>query len=289
MPPALATSLPEPASTPRSEQEWSELLEAEQALRLQAEAEVARISTLLQAAEASVKMHEEFLSVASHELRNPLTPIALTLETLEREVCSDVPGERLREHTQVVRRQFRKFTELVTGLLDVTRISAGKLTLERRQLNVAELIREVVLRHEPEAAASGCTLYTDVPEQLQGEFDPMRLEQIATNLLSNALKYGAGHPVRISLSESARNIQIVVDDEGIGIDAKDLPRLFGRFERASTDQGFSGLGLGLYITRQIVEAHGGLIRVESAPGKGSRFEVELPKTNTGEPAKDAAP
>lgn len=240
---------------------------------------------LYEAERAAVRMREEFLSVASHELRTPLTPIALKLQTLSRELGTDASTERLRDHVDVMRRQLRKLTHLVNGLLDVTRIGAGKLALERREVNVADLVRDVVVRHEPEAATAGCTLYMEVPEQILAEFDPMRIEQIATNLLSNALKYGAGHPIRVSLTESARNVQLVVDDEGVGIDPKDLPRLFGRFERASTGLTFAGLGLGLYITRQIVEAHGGLIRVESAPGKGSRFEVELPKLNYTETPK----
>lgn len=232
----------------------------------------------LNAERALVRAREEFLSIASHELRTPLTPIALRLQSLAADLNRPTPPERLREHVEVMNRQFRKLTNLVNGLLDVTRIGVGKLTVARETVNLAELIREVVLRHEAEAANAGCTLYMDVPEQVTGEFDPMRVEQVATNLMSNALKYGAGHPIRVSLSETARNVQLVVDDEGVGIDAEDLPRLFGRFERAESGMSYSGLGLGLFITRQIVEAHGGLIRVESAPGKGSRFEVELPKT-----------
>ncbi|MFL5321443.1 MAG: ATP-binding protein [Myxococcaceae bacterium] len=233
-------------------------------------------AALYEAERQAVRIRDEFLSIASHELKTPLTPLLLKLDAFSRDL-KEGQHDRLAVHTDSMRRQTKKLVNLVNGLMDVSRIAAGKFQLEKREVDLTELVREVVTRVEPEAASAGCTLYVDLAERVVGQWDPMRVEQVVTNLLSNALKYGAGHPIRVAVHEAGRSAQLVVDDEGIGIESKELPRLFGRFERGLHAQHFGGLGLGLYITRQIVEAHGGLIRVESAPGKGSRFEVELPR------------
>jgi signal transduction histidine kinase len=233
-------------------------------------------AALYEAQKQAVAVRDEFLSIASHELKTPLTPITLKLEALARDVAAG-RNEKFGTQVEALQRQVKRLTHLVNGLLDVSRISAGRFQLEKREVDLAELVREVVNRVDPEAASAGCTLYVDLAESVVGQWDPMRVEQVVMNLLSNALKYGAGHPIRVAVHETGRTAQLVVDDEGIGIEPKELPRLFGRFERGAAAHHFGGLGLGLYITRQIVEAHGGVIRVESAPGKGTRFEVELPR------------
>lgn len=216
----------------------------------------------------------------SNDLNGPLLPLREQLEALSRELvrASADDGPRALLHAELMQRQVRRIGTLVSGLKDLSQLTSGQLTLERRELDLARLVREVVTRAEPDAAAAGCSLYVEVPERLLGEWDASRLEQVITHLLMNALEHGAGHPVRVAVHEANRAAQLVVDDEGVGIEPEELPRIFGR---NSASRRFAGPGMGLYLTRQIVEAHGGVIRVESAPGKGTRFEVELPRSRQG--------
>lgn len=143
-------------------------------------------------------------------------------------------------------------------------------------MDLSEVVREVSDRFAEEVRRVGCTLRVDAPAT-RGEWDRLRLEQVLANLLSNALKYGSGGSVDVTLEADADNARLSVRDEGIGISTEDIARIFGRFERAVPARHYGGLGLGLYITRQIVEAHGGQIRVTSTRGAGSTFTVELPR------------
>ncbi len=178
-------------------------------------------------------------------------------------------------------RQVKKLSELVSDLLDVTRISGGKLRLEFEDVELATLVREVVTRHEPEAARLGSKLELEIQGSVVGRWDRLRLEQVITNLVDNAIKYGAGKPVQVRVQVGDNRVVLQVKDEGIGIAPEYLPRIFGRFERAVSERHYGGLGLGLYITRTIVEAMGGHIGVESQPAEGSLFTVELPLKQLG--------
>jgi signal transduction histidine kinase len=174
-------------------------------------------------------------------------------------------------------RQTDRLGGLVGNLLDVSRLAAGKLDLTPEKFDLVELVRDVAERLRDQASAP-FELRLDGP--VVGTWDRLRVDQVITNLVSNALKYGRGKPV--SLAAGARgNVAVVeVSDQGIGIAAADQKRIFERFERAVSPSSYGGLGLGLYIARQIVEALGGSIRVESTPGAGSRFIVELPRERT---------
>jgi PAS domain S-box-containing protein len=236
---------------------------------------------LFREAQAAVRLRDEFLSVASHELRTPLTPLHLQLQILRREARDPaLPPERLRERvTRAVERseaQVRKLADLINDLLDVSRISAGRLVLEPESVDLAEVVRDVVARFEPQALRAGCALELDVPAALMGHWDRRRVEQVVTNLLTNALKYGAGRPVRLSLAAEEGHARLTVRDEGIGIAPEHQTRIFERFERAVSERNFGGMGLGLYICQQILDAQGGTIRVRSALGQGATFEVLLP-------------
>jgi len=234
-------------------------------------------------AQDAVHLRDEFLGIASHELKTPLTPLRLKLQLLQRQAngarlgTTTLEAERVAESLDVALRQVRKLTDLVDNLLDVSRITAGRLRLELEELDLCSVAAELLSRFAPSAAQLGCELELHAPVPVFGRWDRLRVEQVVTNLLSNALKYGAGRPVVVRVEEDGERARLTVQDQGIGIAEEDLGRIFERFERAVSDRHYGGLGLGLYITRQIVEAFGGTVRVASQPGRGSTFTLELPR------------
>jgi PAS domain S-box-containing protein len=242
---------------------------------------------LYREAQEAVRLRDEFLSIASHELKTPLTPLSLKLQMLMREVRRqpDSPFRKaVEDYIAVGTRQVKKLSELVSDLLDVARIAGGRLRLELEEVELGALAREVVARYEPEAAKAGSALVLDeAPAAVIGHWDRLRLEQVITNLVDNAIKYGAGKPIHIHLEAQEGQAVLRVRDEGIGIAPEHLSRIFERFERAVSERHYGGLGLGLYITRTIVEAMGGRIQVESMPGLGALFTVRLPQKPVAAP------
>jgi PAS domain S-box-containing protein len=222
----------------------------------------------------AVRARDDFLSIASHELRTPLTPLRLQVQILRRLLANGgAPArDKLSGSLDTLERQTDRLSRLVSDLLDVSRITAGKLTLHRERLDLAELAREVVERYAG-ASQSPIALRT---ESATGSWDRARLEQVATNLLANAIKYGQGKPIEVSVARKEGTALLAVRDRGIGIAPEDVERIFGRFERAASASSYGGLGLGLYIAQQIAAAHGGRIAVASAPGQGATFTVSLP-------------
>jgi PAS domain S-box-containing protein len=235
---------------------------------------------LYREAQLAVRQRDEFLSVASHELKTPLTPLHLKLTTMARELQrleESAGSERLRRHLEVAQRQVRKMAMLINALLDVSRLSQGKLKLEPTDMDLRELAGEVAAWFASEAAQVGSELRVEGEARVPGRWDRLRLEQVITNLLSNSIRYGAGRPILVRVEMEGDRARLVVRDEGIGIPLEAQERIFGKFERAVPEAHKAGLGLGLYITRGIVEALGGTIRVESRPGQGSTFTVDLPR------------
>lgn len=228
----------------------------------------------------AVRLRDEFLSVASHELKTPLTPLSLKLQTLAREAAAQPESPfvlKVRKDVEAGRRQIKRLSDLIGDLLDVSRISSGKMKLQWEPVDFAATLRELTARLEPEASRAESQLSVDAPEALWGHSDRMRFEQVAENLLTNAIKYGAGKPIQVRLEARPGHILLSVLDQGIGIAREHQARIFERFERAVSDRNYGGLGLGLYITRTIVEALGGTIRVTSELGQGACFTVELPR------------
>ncbi|WP_437284954.1 AAA family ATPase [Sorangium sp. So ce406] len=231
-------------------------------------------------AQAAIARRDEFLLVASHELKTPLTSLLMQAQLVERQLRrrerAELSPERLEGTIQILNRQLARLGRLIDELLDVTRMSAGRLTLARAPVDLAALAREVIERMSQQLAGAGCPTELELDEPVIGHWDPFRVEQILINLVSNAAKYGAGSLIHVGVRREADRAVLVVRDHGIGIAEADQARIFERFERAVSVRNFGGLGLGLYIVRWIVAAHGGSIRVESKPGAGATFIVELP-------------
>ena len=228
-------------------------------------------------AQAAVRARDEFLSIASHELRTPLTPLEIGLQRLLRPREGESwPAERVRPALERCERQVRRLEVLIDNMRDVSRISSGRLTLQHEDVDLSEVMREVTTRFADQISASGSKLELSVTGPVVGQWDRLRLEQVITNLLTNAIKYGRGHAIEASCEGTNTHGTVRIRDHGIGIDPDQISRIFGRFERAVSARSYGGLGLGLYIARQIVDAHGGRIDVESRLGEGSLFTIELP-------------
>jgi PAS domain S-box-containing protein len=236
-------------------------------------------SRLLHDLQEAVSARDGFISMASHELKTPLNTLQLRLDLLER-LLEQSDGASVPERTlptlAILRRQVGRLAKLIHDLLDVSRITAGRLPLELETVDLAEVIREVVARNEQEIARAGCVVTVRAGDPVRGFWDRLRLDQVATNLLSNALKYGAEGPVEVCVEVEGKSARLSVRDHGIGIAAEDHQRIFERFERLSTDR-VGGFGLGLWIVRQVVDALGGDVSVVSRPGEGATFTVRLPR------------
>jgi signal transduction histidine kinase len=180
-----------------------------------------------------------------------------------------------------VDRSCARLEQLVDRLLDVSRVTVGRMSLEVDDVDLASVAREVIERVRDEAERAGCTIDLEAPEPVIGRWDRFRVEQVVTNLVSNAIKYGQGRPVVVAVLKRGDRALLSVEDHGIGIEPADQQRLFKRFERAVSENSFGGFGMGLWIVRQIVEAHGGVIRVKSRRGEGSTFVVEIPLYGVG--------
>jgi signal transduction histidine kinase len=227
-------------------------------------------------AQEAVRVRDEFMSIASHELKTPLTPLQLDLDLLLRIVHETGADQRLVKRLETAHRQTRRLTQLVESLLDVSRLTSGHLSLQLQEFDLVEMAREVIDRHRRDASVAGCELQLHADAPVKGDWDRMRFEQILSNLLSNAIKYGAGQPVQVTVQEADGMARLSVEDQGIGISPQDAERIFARFERAVSPRHYGGLGLGLYVARQLAEAHGGTIVVHSQPGAGAKFTAVLP-------------
>lgn len=227
----------------------------------------------------AIAARDDFISIASHELRTPLTALHLQLQLLER-----LAKKELSEHNRFVSvsasafKAAQQLVQLVEDLLNITHIRIGKMHLNRQKMNLETAVQESVFAVLEEASQHGSQIKIQTEGPVIGEWDFSRIKQILSNLLSNAIKYGKGKPIEISLAvnEQTQCAKLSVQDHGVGIPGDIQAKIFERFERATVDNKISGLGLGLYIVNQLVKAHGGSICVESEPGAGALFVVELP-------------
>lgn len=232
---------------------------------------------LYETSQEAVRIREEFLSIASHELRTPLSALQLQVQSIQLQLRrTPIEPERLLGKVSVAQRQVERLTRLINELLDVSRIQAGRLELDREDTDLSELVRDVVSRFGSEIERSGSRIELTLADGVIGQWDRLRLDQVTTNLLHNAIKYGRSRPIHVTVEVQGDRARLTITDEGIGIPEEDLRRIFGRFERAVSSRAYGGMGVGLFIVDQILRAHGGLITVHSEPNVGSSFLVDLP-------------
>lgn len=242
---------------------------------------------LFQQFQEAIQMRDEFVSIASHELKTPITSLKMQLQ-LAKKCFSDpqfalrsTPGfsiapEKAVRALDISSTQVDRLTRLIEDLLDVSRIQAGQLNFHLEEVDLSMLTHEVIDRYADELAAVGCPLELKIQKGIFSVIDRNRLEQVLINLISNAIKYASGKPIQIQVYREGCFACLVFQDQGPGIPRERQARIFERFERAVSNRYVGGLGLGLFIARQIVQAHKGTIQVESELGKGARFKVTLP-------------
>ncbi len=236
---------------------------------------------LYEEARDAVKARDAFLSVAGHEIRTPLSALNLIVYQLARHLRA-LGNEKAIDLAGRCEKQVARLVRLADELLDVSRISAARLHLSPEEMDLAQLARDVAERLDESAQRSGCPLELRAPAPVTGFWDRLRLDQVLSNLLTNAFKFGPGRPVVVEVSAGGGDALLHVADQGIGIHDADQRRIFERFQRAVTAEPYPGMGLGLWITREIVEAHDGTISVESRPGAGATFRVCLPRRGGGD-------
>lgn len=228
----------------------------------------------------AIHVRDEFLSIASHELRTPLTPLKLQLQNMSRQVRKgkiDLPNkENVLKMVDNSDRQVDRLITLIDDLLDVSRISAGRLTLNFEEFNFGEMVLEIVSHYSSHTKEADSLISCNIEDNVFCYADRVRMEQVLINLLTNALKYAPRKPIHVSSRKKDNLVHLEVRDEGEGISPENQQRIFDRFERVRDKNNIGGLGLGLYICRQIVEAHQGHISVVSEPHKGATFIVEIP-------------
>jgi len=228
--------------------------------------------------EAELRERDDFLAIAAHELRNPMTPISARLELLlarARDMSGAMPGG-LVQGLELLEGLVNAYLRRATTLLEVARASSGKLSLQTAEVDVSALIRQVAANLLPLAESAGCQLRLTVEDGVNARCDPMAVEQILENLLSNAIRFGPGRPVEVSLASDGELARLSVRDEGIGISDRDQELIFERFHRSHRAEPNGGFGVGLWVTRQLVRAMRGEISVWSRRGAGSAFTVRLP-------------
>lgn len=239
-----------------------------------------QVRDLLNQQQIALKQRDEFLSIASHELKTPMTTLKLQVQSRQRRLdrgdFSVYSPEKVASLLKMADTQINRLTRLVEDMLDISRIVNGKLSLNLTRIELGPLIQEVIDNFVHEFERAGCQIDTNIHGNVFVNCDGYRIEQVISNLFTNAIKYGEGKTVSLSLSKANNKAYLKVTDNGIGIDPENLDRIFNRFERAVDATAISGLGLGLYISRQILQMHEGKISVESIPGEGSTFTVELP-------------
>ncbi|WP_171810940.1 hybrid sensor histidine kinase/response regulator [Corallococcus exiguus] len=237
--------------------------------------EVAELSSREAVLQDAVRARDEFLSVVSHELKTPLAGFRLQLDLIERGLGPDAHA-RLGERLLFTRRQVHRLATVVETLLDMSLLSSGPVHLKVEDMDLAALVKEEVAQAREELCREGCEVTLRVGGPVRGRFDRARLEQVVQGLLSNALKYGPGKPVEVHVAQVGPSARLTVVDHGMGVRPEDRERIWQRFERAVSVRNFGGLGLGLWIARQVVEAHGGTVGLSETPGGGATFTVSLP-------------
>ena len=236
--------------------------------------------TLRLAAESALRERDAFLSMASHELRSPLAALKLHVQTIREELKSgnfERVMKKLPDRLDRVQKQADRVEELISRMLNVSAIAAGELGLLPQPVDLSVLATAMVAEFAESAKQANCELSLRVPTAVAGMWSPDHIQDVIRNLLQNAIKFGRGQPVQVEVGGDAQRAWVSVTDHGIGIAAADQERIFERFQRAVNPRNYAGFGLGLWISKQIVDASGGEISVKSAPAEGATFMVSLPR------------
>jgi signal transduction histidine kinase len=229
---------------------------------------------LYRGAQEALQARDELLSIAAHEIRGPITSMHMAVQGIRK---GKIPPSAMPRVLDVIEREDRRLARFVDELLDVGRIRGGRMQLTYEEVDLSEVVRSAASRASAELARSGSSLSVTTEARCVGHWDRFRLDQVVTHLLSNAIKFGLGKPIAISVKAHEGMVSLVVKDHGIGISPEMHERIFLPFERAVAVRHYGGLGLGLYIARTVVAAMGGRISVESSPNVGSTFFVALPR------------
>jgi signal transduction histidine kinase len=228
-------------------------------------------------AESALGIRNEFLSIASHELKTPVTALKLQLQLIERLAREGGSPTQINNLAHTTTKQVDRLTTFINELLDITRLESGGLALRRESTDLAVLVRETAERYRSLLEDAGCDIHLSADVSVIGLWDPYRIEQVLVNLLTNVEKYARGAPVEISVRDEGGYGVFTVRDHGPGVARAEKRKVFQRFERGTTEGAVAGLGLGLFIVKQIVAAHGGAVELESAQGRGALFTIRLPK------------
>lgn len=230
--------------------------------------------------ERALKMRDDFMSVVAHELRTPLNTLHLEIQLrrmrLQRDEFAGFTKEDFHNMVERDGRQVQSMIHLINDMVDVSRANTGNLSIRTGTVNLSQLIHRIVDDFAQQAQVRGCCLVVENVENVIGNWDEFRVEQIIINLITNALRYGGGKPVSINVIGGGDDVEIHVQDQGEGIPLNEQQRIFEKFERLGNNQVKEGLGMGLYIARQLAQAHGGDLSVTSTPGEGACFILRLP-------------
>ena len=230
--------------------------------------------------EHAVRMRDDFMSIVSHEVRTPLNGLILETQLRKMHLARDNAAaftlDKMQAMVERDERQIQSLIRLIEDMLDVSRIRTGKLSIRPGQFDLSHLVSTLVETFAPQISAAQSSVNLNAESPVVGLWDEFRIEQVVSNLLTNALRYGAKSPIDVSVYVEGENAIVEVRDQGIGISEENQQRIFQQFERVSAKHAVAGLGLGLFISEQIVAAHGGKITVQSALGEGAVFRVSLP-------------
>lgn len=229
------------------------------------------------ALEAAIEARDRFISIAAHDLKTPLSAMQLHAQMLLRglDKPEGVSRDKMVSKLEAIRRQVGKLAVLIDDMLDVSRIVRGRIDLEPAEVDFAELVREVVAERAGEIEHTGSTVEVTAPETLVGRWDPRRLRQIVGHLVDNALAFAPG-PIQLELGEGEGGIRLEVRDQGPGIAEHERELVFRPFVRGAGAEG-DGVGLGLWMARELTQAMGGTLELKSAPGPGAQLVIELPR------------
>ncbi|KQQ55801.1 histidine kinase [Pseudomonas sp. Leaf127] len=266
----------------RQRKAMKQQVEALEQSRQEQEVLLQRLQATQAELEHAVRMRDDFMSIVSHEVRTPLNGLILETQLRKLHLAKNNEAafsmDKLRGMVERDERQIQSLIRLIEDMLDVSRIRTGKLSIRTSPFDLSELASQLLENFAAQSAAARCSISLSAEQPVIGVWDEFRIEQVIVNLLTNALRYGAGKPVEVRVYADADQQQACIEviDHGIGICEANQKRIFQQFERVTANHAVAGLGLGLFISEQIVMAHGGRILVESEEGKGSTFIVRLP-------------